>query len=34
MAIGLPQLRPRLASFGMLASSSSVYPKDFATEWP
>lgn len=27
---GLPQLRPRFASLGMLARSSSVYPKDAA----
>lgn len=27
MASGLPQLKPRLASFGMVLSSSAEYPK-------
>lgn len=31
MASGLPQLRPRLASSGMLDNSSSLYPNDLAT---
>jgi len=30
MASGLPQLKPRLAPSGMLASSFSEYPNDLA----
>lgn len=34
MARGLPQLRPRFESCGMLASSSALYPKDLAIASP